>query len=133
MNENFYTLTNYLHNNNFITYAMEDYLEMIYREYHLNHKITITSLSNLLNVKKSSCSKMISKLKNLNLVYTKKSISLTKSGIILGIYLFKRHLIISIFLKKLNSQNYSLNQVEKIEHFIDPLTLTNIKNLLPKI
>lgn len=51
MNENFYTLTNYLHNNNFITYAMEDYLEMIYREYHLNHKITITSLSNLLNVK----------------------------------------------------------------------------------
>lgn len=134
MNESFYTLTSYIHNQEFISYAMEDYLEMIYREHHLNHKITITSLSNLLNVKKSSCSKMISKLKNLKIVTTNNNhIILTKTGLPLGIYLYKRHLILTLFLKKLNKTNYSLSQVEKIEHFIDPLTLTNIKKLLPKI
>ena len=69
MNDDFFTLTSYLHQNT-ITYPMEDYLEMIYRR--KEEKITITSLSILLNVKKSSCSKMISKLKNLDLIYVEK-------------------------------------------------------------
>ena len=67
MNE-YYTLTNYLHPK-VITYAMEDYLEMLYRLTLNKENITITKLSKLLNVKKSSCSKMISKLENINLVY----------------------------------------------------------------
>lgn len=54
MNNDFYTLTTYIHNKEKITYPMEDYLEMIYRN--KNTKITITSLSKDLNIKKSSCS-----------------------------------------------------------------------------
>ena len=64
----FYTLTNYLHNQDYITYAMEDYIEMLYRK-SLNHEaLTITKLSTLIHIKKSSCSKMITKLKNLNII-----------------------------------------------------------------
>ena len=43
MNNDFYTLTTYIHNKEKITYPMEDYLEMIYRN--KDNKITITSLS----------------------------------------------------------------------------------------
>ena len=47
MNNDFYTLTTYIHNQNLITYPMEDYLEMIYRKQ--DEPLTITSLSNYLN------------------------------------------------------------------------------------
>ena len=130
MNNDFYTLTNYIHNNNIISYAMEDYIEMIYRKYINNENITITILSNLLHIKKSSCSKMIAKLKNLNFVFTKdKNIYFTKTGLKLGKYLYKRHQIIETFLKNLNKQNFKLEQVEKIEHFIDNITLKNLEKL----
>ena len=105
MNEEFFTLTNYLHNNQKITYAMEDYIEMIYRQYLEKKDLTITSLSSLLNIKKSSCSKMIRK------------------------YLFYRHEVLTNFLKALNKDKFRLEQVEKIEHFIDYNTLKNIANL----
>ncbi len=130
MNNDFYTLTTYIHNQNKITYPMEDYLEMIYRK--KEEKITITSLSKNLNIKKSSCSKMISKLKNLNLININKNhITLTKEGIKIGTYLYHRHQIIEMFLKQLNRENFKLEQVEKLEHFIDEITLLNIeKNIL---
>ena len=128
MNNDFFTLTTYLHKN-IITYPMEDYLEMIYRR--KKEKITITSLSIDLNVKKSSCSKMISKLKNLNLIYVQEShISLTEKGENIATYLYHRHQVLEAFLKKLNKQDFKLEQVEKIEHFVDEITLSNIeKNL----
>lgn len=128
MNNDFFTLTTYLHNN-IITYPMEDYLEMIYRR--KKEKITITSLSIDLNVKKSSCSKMISKLKNLNLIYVQEShISLTEKGENIATYLYHRHQVLEAFLKKLNKQDFKLEQVEKIEHFVDKITLLNIENKL---
>lgn len=127
MNE-YYTLTNYLHQNN-ITYAMEDYLEMLYRLHLKLENITNTKLSILLNVKKSSCSKMISKLINLNLVYKNNHLYLTKKGLKIGKYLYKRHNILMEFLQKLNKDNFKLEQVEKIEHFIDSITLKNIHKL----
>lgn len=127
MNNDFYTLTTYIHNNNYITYAMEDYLEMIYRK----NTVTITSLSKLLNIKKPSCSKMIHKLNNLNLVNINNNyITLSESGLKIGEYLYNRHLIIENFLKKLNQENFKLEQVEKIEHFIDNITLNNLKDFL---
>ncbi len=128
MNNDFFTLTTYLHKN-IITYSMEDYLEMIYRR--KKEKITITSLSIDLNVKKSSCSKMISKLKNLNLIYVQEShISLTEKGENIATYLYHRHQVLEAFLKKLNKQDFKLEQVEKIEHFVDKITLLNIENKL---
>ena len=125
----FYTLTTYIHNNNLITYPMEDYLEMIYR--HQTEKITITSLSKYLNIKKSSCSKMISKLKSLNLlIVINNFIYLTNEGIKIASYLYHRHEIIEKFLKKLNKDNFKLEQVEKVEHFIDEITLANLEKYI---
>ena len=125
MNE-YYTLTSYFRNQ-VITYAMEDYLEMLYRQ--KLTKITITNLSKILNIKKSSCSKMINKLINLELVSKENNlITLTTKGN----KIYKRHLILTIFLKKLNTNHFKLEQVEKIEHFIDSETLNNIYNLILK-
>jgi len=85
-------------------------------------------------IKKPSCSKMISKLKNLKLVYIKDNyIYLTNPGLNIGKYLYNRHKIIEIFLKKLNKEKFKLEQVEKIEHFIDNTTLKNLENLIKSI
>ena len=129
MNEEFFTLTNYIHRNNYITYAMEDYLEMIYRKELDKEDINITKLSMVLNVKKSSCSKMISKLKKYKLV-DKNKIILTKKGLKIAKYLYYRHEILSSFLKKLNKDKFRLEQVEKIEHFIDHDTLNNLARFI---
>ena len=126
MNNDFYTLTTYIHNQNLITYPMEDYLEMIYRKQ--DEPLTITSLSNYLNIKKSSCSKMISKLKSLDLINN--NITLTKEVLKIGQYLYHRHEILEAFLKDLNQENFKLEQVEKLEHFIDEITLINIEKRL---
>ena len=65
----FYTLKGYsIKSNDTITIAMEDYLEMIYRNTLENEFITIKNLAHLLNVKPSSVSKMCNKLNSLNLV-----------------------------------------------------------------
>ena len=131
MNNNFYTLTTYLHNKSIITYPMEDYLEMITRK--KDEKLTITSLSAYLNIKKSSCSKMISKLKTLNLLNIKENkITLTEKGLKIGEYLYHRHQVLERFLKELNQENFKLEQVEKLEHFIDEITLLNIEKRLLK-
>lgn len=126
MNNDFYTLTTYIHNKNLITYPMEDYLEMIYRKQ--DEHLTITSLSNYLNIKKSSCSKMISKLKSLELINN--NLTLTKEGLKIAQYLYHRHEILETFLKDLNQENFKLEQVEKLEHFIDEITLINIEKRL---
>ena len=130
MNNEYYTLTNYIHNNKDISYAMEDYIEMIYRLNIANKSTNITNLSNLLHIKKASCSKMITKLKELNIVYTINNILyLTPNGNKIGKYLYNRHQVIEYFLKKLNKNNFKLEQVEKIEHFIDEITLNNLEEL----
>ena len=131
MNNDFYTLTTYIHNKEKITYPVEDYLEMIYRN--KDNKITITSLSKNLNIKKSSCSKMISKLKILELVsINNNNIILTPNGIKIGAYLYHRHQILETFLKNLNKEQFCLEQVEKLEHFIDETTLTNLEKQINK-
>ena len=123
MQENYFTLTSYLHENKLITY------ENLH-----NKSLTITKLSTLLNIKKPSCSKMISKLKNFNLVnYKNNSITLTKSGFHIAKYLYYRHNILTLFLTKINKQDFKLEQVEKIEHFIDSKTLKNIAKLNLKL
>lgn len=111
---------------------MEDYIEMIYRQ--KKEYITIKEISEYLNVKASSASKMANRLKKLELINFEKygKISLTNNGIKLGKYLLLRHNIIKNFFKKLNKNDYSLKQVEKIEHFIDYITLENINKLLKK-
>ena len=111
---------------------MEDYLEMIYRK--KKEKITITSLSHDLNIKKSSCSKMIHKLKDLNLIKIEENkILLTSIGLKIAYNLYHRHQVLENFLKNLNQENFELAQVEKLEHFIDEITLRNLEKLTNQI
>ena len=135
MNENFYTLKGYkIKNKKIITEAMEDYIEMIYRK-SKNKAITIKQLSELLNVTPASTSKMINRLKKLKLVDFEKysTITLTKKGIKKGKYLMWRHKTLEEFLKKINKENFKLEQIEQIEHYIDNITLLNIKKITKKL
>lgn len=130
---NFYTLSGYrLKNKNKITESMEDYLEMIYR--HNQDDLQIKVLANKLNVKPSSASKMINKLKDLNLVYFEKygKINLTDEGREIGNYLLWRHNVLVSFFKYINKDKYKLELVEKIEHFIDYQTVKNMEKLQKK-
>ena len=133
MKSQFYTLKGYkLKNHNIITEAMEDYIEMIYRKTINNKYITIKDLANDLNVRPSSVSKMANKLKELNLINYEKysNISLTNEGVNLGKYLLYRHNTLNKFFKLLNKKSYNLEQVEKIEHYIDYETIINIEKLI---
>lgn len=125
----FYTLKGYsIKNNDTITIAMEDYLEMIYRNTLENEFITIKNLAHLLNVKPSSVSKMCNKLNSLNLADFKKygHVSLTQLGKTKGEYLLLRHNMVEKLLKLINGDDFKLEQVEKLEHFVDEITLNNL-------
>lgn len=112
-----------------ITFAMEDYIEMLYRTNEKN--IKITHLANLLHIKASSVSKMIEKLKEQNLVQKEKygQINLTKKGEELGEYLLKRHNLLCSFFNKINNKD-NLYLVEQIEHFFDKETIESIEKFL---
>ena len=126
----FYTLTGYkLKNHYLLTESMEDYLEMIYRN---GANITVKKLSTLLNVRPSSVSKMATKLKSLGYISfeTYGNIYLTENGNKIGKYLLWRHSVLENLLKYINKNEFCLEQVERIEHFVDDITLSNIETFL---
>lgn len=110
-----------------LTPALEDYLEMAYRLYLENHYLRVGQLSELLNVKPSSTSKMISKLATLGyLKYDRyEVILLTEQGQKMGEYLLERHRTIETFLNILGSSN-ALEETELIEHTLSPSTVLDI-------
>ena len=55
---------------------------------------------------------------------------MTEIGLIKGEYLLWRHNILVSFFTFLNKEKYELEQVEKIEHFIDFITLQNMEEFL---
>lgn len=131
--DKYYTLKGYkLRNKNKITEAMEDYIEMIYKNTINNKEISIKDISNLLNVKYSSTSNMLDRLKELELVnYDKyKKVSLTDKGIHLGKYLLYRHDVLTTFFKLLNKNDYHLEEVEKIEHYLSVKSIKNLEKLI---
>ena len=134
--EGFYTLKGYsLLENNAITSSMEDYLEMIYRMHSKDEIVRISTLSEMLHVKPSSASKMVANLKKQNLVISKRYgyITLTEMGIELGKYLVFRHNILHRLLCHINQSSNELEQVEKIEHFINMDTVENISKFLEQL
>ncbi|MDU7337876.1 MAG: iron dependent repressor, metal binding and dimerization domain protein [Clostridium sp.] len=110
-----------------LTPALEDYLEMAYRLYLEHHYLRVGQLSELLNVKPSSASKMISKLAALGyLKYDRyEVILLTEQGQTMGEYLLERHRTIETFLTVLGSSN-ALEETELIEHTLSPSTVLDI-------
>ena len=135
-NNKFYTLKGYaLMEASAITSSMEDYLEMAYRIHLSGEAIRVGNLAENLNVKPSSATKMVSNLKKEGLVTSEKYgyIKLTNAGIKLGKYLVFRHDTLHSFLCYINQSRNELEQVEKIEHFINAKTVNNIKRLLDKL
>lgn len=108
-----------------LTPAMEDYLEMIYRNIQDEGYMRINTLSELLNVKPSSSTKMVQKLTELGFLDYKKYgiIFLTESGKELGKFLLCRHNIIEKFLKSIGISENLLIETELIEHNVSVNTL----------
>ena len=134
-NKAFYTVRGYElleKNKKLLTSAMEDYLEMIYRNSLKEGYIRINRLAELLNVKASSASKMVQKLGELGMLNYEKYgiITLTEGGRAVGEYLLERHKIIEAFLKFLGCDNDILVQTELLEHNMNANTVENINILI---
>ncbi|MEA4921412.1 MAG: iron dependent repressor, metal binding and dimerization domain protein [Clostridiaceae bacterium] len=114
-----------------LTPALEDYLEMAYRLCLENDYVRVGQLSEQLNVKPSSASKMISKLAGIGyLKYDRyEIIQLTDSGRKIGEYLLKRHEAVESFLTLLGSSN-ALEETELVEHSLSSSTVSNLNDLV---
>ncbi len=128
----FYTVRGYElleKNRKILTSAMEDYLEMIYRNSLTEGYMRIHTLSALLNVAAPSATKMVQKLSRLGFLDYKKYgiIALTESGRKTGAYLLRRHEIIEGFLKCLGVKEDMLIETELIEHSISHITLKRLE------
>ncbi|WP_027634652.1 transcriptional regulator MntR [Clostridium hydrogeniformans] len=130
----FYTFNEYMKcDDNKLTASMEDYLEMIYRIYEVNGYVRINELAQSLNVKPSSATKMVQKLRDLNLINYERygAITLSIEGDEIGKKLLNRHKTIEYFLKLLGvKENYILEETEKIEHTINKETLCCIEDFI---
>lgn len=134
MNNEFHTVRGYQlleQNNNKITSAMEDYLEMIYRNSLEDGYIRINLLADQLHVRAASASRMVQKLGEMGFLIYKKYgiIILSENGKKLGEYLLERHHIIESFLKLLSCEGDLLQQTELMEHNINPRTVAKINIL----
>lgn len=132
-NEEFHTVRGYQlidHTKKSITSAMEDYLEMIYRNSVKDGYMRINYLSELLNVAPPSTTRMVQRLNKLGLVDYKKYgiINLTENGLAIGKFLLQRHHIIECFLKNLGVKESLLLETELIEHSITALTLQKLND-----
>ncbi|MEA4923725.1 MAG: iron dependent repressor, metal binding and dimerization domain protein [Syntrophomonadaceae bacterium] len=133
-NKEFRTVRGYqllAQNKRLLTSAMEDYLEMIYRNSLQEGYIRINKLADLLNVKASSASKMVQKLGELGMLNYEKYgiITLTENGTEIGKYLLERHITIENFLRFLGCETDALIQTELLEHNINANTVESIKVL----
>ena len=127
--DGFYTMKGYtLLSAGQLTSAMEDYLEMIARIKREGQTVRVVDLSSHLHVKASSVTKMIQQLVKAGFVHAQKygDIELTPKGISLGDYLLYRHNVLHHFLCFVNSSINELEQVEKIERFINEQTIKNL-------
>nr|WP_243108451.1 iron dependent repressor, metal binding and dimerization domain protein [Maliibacterium massiliense] len=120
-------------NNPTLTDAMEDYLEMICRDARKYGYARINHLAAALHVKPSSCSKMVSHLRALELVDSERYgvICPTQRGWEIGGYLLHRHDILHAFLCLLNQTQNETEQTEQLEHFVTERTLRNLERLIP--
>ena len=114
---------------NLLTDAMEDYLEMMYRETLQDQHIRIGTLARLLHVNPSSATKMVQRLGRLNMVIYQKYgiVKLSERGLELGQYLYHRHQVLQQFLQFLSPGRDCLHETERMEHSIHGETLHAIR------
>lgn len=111
--------------------ALEDYLEMIYRQCREQGYTRVGKISEVLQVRPSSASKMIYKLGQMGYIkYDRYDIiQLTEDGKVRGEYLLSRHETVSEFLRLIGSENI-LEEVEMVEHPLSKETVQNLKILI---
>lgn len=129
----FYTMKGYTRlSDSTLTSAMEDYLEMITRISQSGNAVRVNDISRQLHVKASSVTKMVQHLAENGYVHAPKygDIILTAKGLASGNYLLHRHDILHRFLCLLNHSQNELEQVEKIEHFLNEKTIKNLELLI---
>lgn len=131
MDSQFHTVRGYQllkRNKRQLTSAMEDYLEMIYRNSETEGFMRINRLADMLNVRASSATKMVQKLGTMGLIQYERYgiIVLTEYGKEIGRYLLNRHRIIEEFLHTIGIRDNLLTETELIEHNISPQTLEKI-------
>jgi Mn-dependent DtxR family transcriptional regulator len=134
--DGFYTLKGYeLHADLELTTAMEDYLEMICRLSEQAGRARVVDLARLLHVRPSSVTKMVGQLDRSGYIRARRygGISLTERGRAAGAYLLHRHEVLHRFLCVLNQSTDELEQVEKIEHFINRTTVENLERLTERL
>lgn len=132
----FRTLHGYdVHSPALMTRSMEDYLEMICRLCQTDSFVRIHQLSQHLHVKPSSASKMAQLLGEQGYVqYEKYGVLVpTDKGWQAGRYLLYRHEVLQKFLCLVNGTDDELEQVEKIEHFLNRTTVENLEKLTGRI
>ena len=132
----FHTLKGYqMQNIGEITESMEDYLEMISRYIQENGYVRMSFLADKLNVRPSSASKMVGKLRDMRLVEFEKYglITLTEKGRAVGQYLLWRHQVLNDFFCLLNHSEDELEQVELVEHFMTRKAVENLEKLTEKM
>lgn len=132
----FYTLKGYeSQHKQELSFAMEDYLEMISRLSQEIGFVRVNRLAQELNVTPPSASKMAAKLRLAGYVDYEHYglIRLTDKGREVGNYLLHRHAVLQRFFSALNRCGDELEVAEKIEHFIDARTIANMERLLPLI
>lgn len=132
MDNEFHTVRGYQllrQNSRLLTSAMEDYLEMIYRNTSGDGYFRINELADKLNVRASSATKMVQKLGQLGFIKYKRYgiIELSESGEELGEYLLYRHITIEKFLNMIGIDENLLIETELIEHYISSNTLEHLE------
>ena len=115
--DGFYTLKGYnLIEHGLLTAAMEDYLEMIYRMQGKGEGVVRVSA--------------LAQARELILFPRYGYITLTGTGRRLGEYLLLRHQLVHRLLCRINGTQNELEECEKIEHFLSPRTVENLKAFL---
>ena len=103
-----------------LTSSMEDYLEMLCRLQREGRPLRVNVLGNL---------------KGLGYIDFQKygAVAVTEKGLREGEYLLHRHQVLHRFFCALNGTEDELEQVEKVEHFMDRVTVGNLERLLGKM
>lgn len=134
--QEFYTLKGYQRlDGSHLTASQEDYLEMICRTLRRGERVRVNELAERLHVKPSSVSKMLGSLKAEGYLSFERygCITATEKGLAAGEYLLYRHAVLQEFLSALNGVEGELEEVEKIEHFLDRRTIENLERLTRQI
>jgi Mn-dependent DtxR family transcriptional regulator len=115
-----------------LTESMEDYLEMFFRIVSDQGYIRPADLSNAINVKPSSVTRMIQKLDEAGFITYEKyrNIALTEKGLTYGQFLVWRDEQLKAFFRLSDKNARVAEQVEGIEHYITPETMHFIHNLI---